>query len=43
MFITGYAASAAVGAGQLEQGMEVLSKPFAAAELLRRTRSLLEP
>ncbi len=41
LFITGYAASAAVGAGQLEAGMEVLTKPFTAAELERRARALL--
>lgn len=41
LFITGYAASAAVGAGQLEEGMEVLTKPFTAAELERRARALL--
>jgi signal transduction histidine kinase/ActR/RegA family two-component response regulator len=41
LFITGYAASAAVGAGQLEEGMEVLTKPFTTAELERRTRALL--
>jgi len=41
LFITGYAASAAVGAGQLEEGMEVLTKPFTTAELERRARALL--
>jgi len=41
LFITGYAASAAVGAGQLEDGMEVLTKPFTTAELERRARALL--
>jgi len=41
LFITGYAASAAVGAGQLEEGMEVLTKPFTAAELERRARALV--
>ena len=43
LFITGYAASAAVGAGQLDKGMEVLTKPFTAAELERRARALLAP
>jgi DNA-binding response OmpR family regulator len=41
LFITGYAASAAVGAGQREEGMEVLTKPFTTAELERRARALL--
>ncbi|KAB7769384.1 hybrid sensor histidine kinase/response regulator [Xanthomonas maliensis] len=41
LFVTGYAASAAVGAGQLEDGMEVLTKPFPAAELERRVGQLL--
>jgi CheY-like chemotaxis protein len=41
LFITGYAASAAVGAGQLEPGMQVLTKPFTAAELERRARALV--
>ncbi|MFK3847282.1 PAS domain-containing protein [Stenotrophomonas sp. NPDC078853] len=41
MFITGYAASAAVGAGHMEAGMEVLAKPFSAAELVRRADALL--
>jgi PAS domain S-box-containing protein len=43
LFITGYAATAAVGAGHLEPGMEVLAKPFAAAELVRRANALLDP
>ncbi|WP_425477972.1 response regulator [Xanthomonas cucurbitae] len=42
LFVTGYAASAAVGAGQLDAGMEVLTKPFQAAELKRRVARLLE-
>ncbi len=41
LFITGYAASVAVGAGQLESGMEILTKPFAAGELERRVTELL--
>ncbi len=42
LFITGYVATAAVGAGHLEEGMEVLAKPFAAAELMRRANALVE-
>jgi signal transduction histidine kinase/ActR/RegA family two-component response regulator len=42
LFITGYAANAAVRAGQLEPGMEVLTKPFGAEELARRVRAMLD-
>nr|WP_024940166.1 PAS domain-containing protein [Xanthomonas arboricola] len=42
LFVTGYAATAAVGAGQLEEGMEVLTKPFLAVDLERRVAQLLE-
>ncbi|KER82907.1 hybrid sensor histidine kinase/response regulator [Xanthomonas arboricola] len=42
LFVTGYAATAAVGAGQLEDGMEVLTKPFLAVDLERRVAQLLE-
>jgi len=41
LFITGYAAFAAVGGEHLEQGMEILTKPFSAAELERRVDRLL--
>lgn len=41
LFVTGYAATAAVGAGQLDEGMEVLTKPFLAADLERRVTQLL--
>ncbi len=41
LFITGYAESAAVGGGDLDAGMAVLTKPFAMDELARRMRSLL--
>jgi len=41
LFITGYAACAAVGGEHLEPGMEILTKPFAAAELERRVDRLL--
>ena len=43
LFITGYAANAAVGAGQLDAGMEVMTKPFQAAELARRVQAILAP
>ncbi|AKU52334.1 PAS domain-containing protein [Xanthomonas arboricola pv. juglandis] len=42
LFVTGYAATAAVGAGQLEEGMEVLTKPFLTVDLERRVAQLLE-
>ena len=41
LFITGYAANAAIGAGQLEAGMEVLTKPFNILELERRVGEML--
>ncbi|MEG2803173.1 PAS domain S-box protein [Stenotrophomonas sp.] len=41
LFITGYAASAAVGGEHLEPGMEILTKPFSALELERRVERLL--
>ncbi|KAF1017018.1 MAG: Transcriptional regulatory protein TcrA [Stenotrophomonas maltophilia] len=43
LFVTGYAGFAAVGAGQLDAGMQILTKPFTAAELLARLRGLGEP
>lgn len=36
LFITGYAESAAVGNGLLEDGMEVVTKPFGMGELVGR-------
>jgi PAS domain S-box-containing protein len=41
LFITGYAENAAIGNGQLEPGMHVLSKPFAIAALTARIKSIL--
>jgi DNA-binding response OmpR family regulator len=41
LFITGYAESAAVGAGQLEPGMQVLTKPFAIETLTARVRDMM--
>jgi two-component SAPR family response regulator len=41
LFITGYAENALVGNGQLEPGMQVMSKPFAVDALARRIRDLL--
>lgn len=41
LFVTGYAANAAVGAGHLDKGMEILTKPFNIGELERRVRTLM--
>src|SRR5471030_1911236 len=41
LFITGYAPSAVVGSGRLEQGMQVLTKPFALDTLATRIRDLI--
>ncbi|MFS0826939.1 hybrid sensor histidine kinase/response regulator [Pseudomonas phoenicis] len=42
LFITGYAESAAIGNGQLEPGMLILTKPFAVEALVARVRELME-
>jgi DNA-binding response OmpR family regulator len=42
LFITGYADTAAVGNGQLDQGMEVMTKPFEISALANRVRALIE-
>ncbi|WP_380783527.1 PAS domain S-box protein [Sphingomonas sp. R86520] len=41
LFVTGYAANAAVGAGHLDKGMEVLTKPFNIIELERRVGEMI--
>lgn len=41
IFITGYAETAAVGAGDLEAGMAVMTKPFEIDMLLTRMRQML--
>ncbi|QGY04764.1 PAS domain-containing protein [Methylobacterium mesophilicum SR1.6/6] len=41
LFITGYAENAAVGSGQLDPGMQVLTKPFAMEALAARIRDLI--
>ena len=41
LFITGYAENALVGNGQLEPGMQVMTKPFAVDALARRIRDML--
>ncbi|MCZ2497614.1 PAS domain-containing protein [Xylophilus sp. Kf1] len=42
LFITGYAESAAVGDGLLAHGMEVITKPFDVAALVRKVRLMLD-
>ncbi len=41
LFITGYADNAAVGNGQLEPGMQVMTKPFAMTTLAEKVRAML--
>jgi len=41
LFITGYATNAAIGNGQLEPGMHVLTKPFAVEKLALRVQSII--
>jgi len=42
LFITGYVENAAVHDGQLEPGMELLTKPFDTSVLLKRVRAMLQ-
>jgi PAS domain S-box-containing protein len=42
LFITGYAASAAIASGDLESGMHVLTKPFTMDALASRVRWIIE-
>jgi DNA-binding response OmpR family regulator len=41
LFITGYAENAAVGHGQMEKGMYVMTKPFAIEALANRIKELI--
>jgi len=41
LFVTGYAESVAVGNGRMEQGMQVLTKPFAVDALATRVRGII--
>jgi CheY-like chemotaxis protein len=41
LFITGYAENAVLNHGHIEHGMEVLTKPFAVDDLIRRVSRLL--
>jgi CheY-like chemotaxis protein len=42
LFITGYAENAAVGNGQMERGMEVMTKPFEVTALASKVREMVE-
>ena len=42
LFITGYAENAAVGNGLLAPGMEVMTKPFAMADLAVKVHEMIE-
>ncbi len=42
LFITGYAENAAVGNGQLEPGMQVMTKPFAVEAIANKVRDMLD-
>jgi len=42
LFVTGFAENAAVGNGHLEQGMEVMTKPFVMAELAQKISEMVE-
>jgi len=42
LFITGYAENAVVGNGHLEAGMQVITKPFAMADLAVRVRDMID-
>jgi len=41
LFVTGYAESAAVGSGQMEQGMEVMTKPFTLEMLAAKVQGMV--
>jgi CheY-like chemotaxis protein len=42
LFVTGYAENAVVGDGRLEEGMEVITKPFATAALAQKIRETID-
>jgi len=41
LFVTGYAEAAVVGNGQMEQGMQVMTKPFAVEALAARVQNMI--
>jgi PAS domain S-box-containing protein len=42
LFVTGYAENAVVGDGRLEEGMEVITKPFATTALAQKIRETID-
>jgi CheY-like chemotaxis protein len=42
LFVTGYAENAAVGDGQLEHGMAIITKPFEITTLAKKVREMTE-
>ncbi|WP_449252942.1 hypothetical protein [Brevundimonas naejangsanensis] len=42
LFVTGYADTAAVGAGQLGSGMTVMTKPFQMTALAAKVREIID-
>jgi PAS domain S-box-containing protein len=42
LFITGYAETAVIGNGQMESGMQVITKPFSIAELGEKIRQMID-
>jgi DNA-binding LytR/AlgR family response regulator len=42
LFITGYAEQAVMGDGQLEPGMQVITKPFAMDTLAAKVRDMID-
>ena len=42
LFITGYAENAAIGNGHLDEGMEVITKPFVISELANKISAMIE-
>ncbi len=42
LFITGYAESMAVGNGRMEQGMQVMTKPFALNMLVAKVQNMID-
>jgi CheY-like chemotaxis protein len=41
LFLTGYAGSVAAGDGRMEQGMEIMSKPFALDKLVAKVQEMI--
>jgi CheY-like chemotaxis protein len=42
IFVTGYAANAAIGNGHLAPGMAIITKPFSMTTLMRQARQMLD-